>query len=108
MQYLGFLEETVLLIVMLMKESAYAFAVSEEYKNHTGKRISISAIHTVLTRLEKKGLINSSMGGATEERGGRRKRLFTPTKEGLKMINEIRESRESLWKQIPALSSQKS
>ncbi|MGB5929606.1 MAG: helix-turn-helix transcriptional regulator, partial [Cyclobacteriaceae bacterium] len=66
---LGYLEETVLLLVMLMEDEAYAYAVSKKYEEQTGKSISISAVHTVLTRLEKKGLIQSNMGGATEERG---------------------------------------
>ncbi|MEP0985642.1 PadR family transcriptional regulator [Ekhidna sp.] len=104
MQQLGYLEETVLLLIMMMEEEAYGFSVSEAYKNHTGKSISISAIHTVLSRLEKKGLIKSEMGGATEERGGRRKRIFLPTTEGKEVIMDIKKSRQSLWSQIPDLA----
>ena len=104
MQQLGYLEETVLLLIMKMESEAYGFSVSEEYKSHTGKSISISAIHTVLSRLEKKGLIQSSMGGSTEERGGRRKRIFEPTNDGKEVILEIKRSRQVLWSQIPDLS----
>ena len=103
MQQLGYLEETVLLLIMKMEGSAYGFSVTEEYKSHTGKSISISAIHTVLSRLEKKGLIQSEMGGATEERGGRRKRIYTPTNDGRETIAEIKRSRQVLWAQIPDL-----
>ena len=104
MQQLGYLEETVLLLIMKMEDDAYGFSVSEEYKKHTGKSISISAIHTVLSRLEKKGLIQSEMGGATEERGGRRKRIFAATNEGKEVITEIKQSRQALWSQIPDLA----
>ncbi|MEL7147455.1 MAG: helix-turn-helix transcriptional regulator [Bacteroidota bacterium] len=104
MTQLGYLEETVLLIIMKIGTDAYGFLVTEEYKKHTGKAISISAIHSVLSRLEKKGLISSEMGGATEERGGRRKRLFKPTDEGQVVISEIKASRMELWSQIPGLS----
>lgn len=104
MLQLGYLEETVLLIIMSMGEQAYGFSVSEAYHAHTGKTISISAIHSVLSRLEKKGLISSEMGGATEDRGGRRKRIFTPTSEARTVINEIKRSRQALWMQIPDLS----
>ncbi len=104
MLQLGYLEETILLILLKMDGQAYGFSVSEEYKNHTKKSISISAVHTVLSRLEKKGLIISQMGGATEERGGRRKRIFSPTPEGKHVISEIKNSRQSLWAQIPDLS----
>ncbi|MEO1254823.1 MAG: PadR family transcriptional regulator [Bacteroidota bacterium] len=101
---LGYLEETILLLIMKMDEDAYGFSVSEEYRKHTNKSISISAVHTVLSRLEKKGLISSEMGGASEERGGRRKRIFVPTNDGKEAILEIKHSRQALWSQIPGLS----
>lgn len=104
MQQLGYLEETILLLIMVMEEDAYGFAVSEAYKKHTGKSISISAVHTVLSRLEVKGLIQSQMGGTSEERGGRKKRIFKPTSNGKAVISEIKRSRQSLWKQIPDLA----
>ncbi|MDW3191446.1 MAG: PadR family transcriptional regulator [Cytophagales bacterium] len=104
MQQLGYLEETVLLIILSMEGYAYGFSVSEAYKDHTGKTISISAIHSVLSRLEKKGLISSEMGGASEDRGGRRKRLFSPTNQAKEVIQEIKKSRQALWTQIPGLT----
>ena len=104
MQQLGYLEETVLLLIMMMEDDAYGFTVSEAYRDHTGKAISISAIHTVLSRLEKKGLIQSEMRGATEERGGRRKRIFVPTSDGKEVITSLKESRQKLWSQIPDLA----
>ena len=68
---LGALEESVLLLVASMKDEAYGFSVALRYQEHFGQRITISAIHTVLKRLESKGFIESSMGGATAERGGK-------------------------------------
>lgn len=104
MKNLGNLEETMLLLIMVMKDEAYGFSVSEAYKAHTGKSISISAVHTVLSRLEKKGFINSEMTGATESRGGRRKRVFHPTSAGKTVVAEIKASRQKLWSQIPDLA----
>lgn len=104
MKQLGYLEETVLLLIMVMGEDSYGFSVAEAYKEHTGKKISISAIHTVLSRLETKGLIQSAMGGASDERGGRRKRIFTPTDEGTAVITELKRSRQQLWQKIPGLT----
>lgn len=101
---LGYLEETVLLLVLIMEEEVYGFTVSEAYRKHTGKTISISAIHTVLSRMEKKGLIKSEMSGATEQRGGRRKRIFKPTNYGKEVIIELKAARQKLWDLIPFLS----
>jgi len=103
MQGLGYLEETVLLLIMSMKEEVYGFSVSEAYQKYMGKTISISAIHAVMSRLEKKGLIESHMGGATAERGGRRKRIFQATARGRTVIAEIKASRQKLWNLIPDL-----
>lgn len=104
MKGLGYLEETILLLVMSMKGEIYGYAISEAYHKHMGKRISISAIHAVLSRLEKKGLIASEMSGATSERGGRRKRMFHATEAGMEVIAQIKASRLKLWNSIPGLS----
>ncbi len=101
---LGNLEETILLLVMVIKDEAYGFSVVKHYQEHTGKSISISAVHSVLSRLEKKGFISSAMGGATEERGGRRKRIFRATKAGVTAVSQMKSDRQKLWKLIPELS----
>lgn len=103
MKGLGFLEETLLLLVMTMEEDAYGFAISEAYRKHTGRSITISAVHAALSRLEKKGYLESQLGGATAERGGRRKRLFVATAAGVEVIAAIRRSREALWAKLPLL-----
>ena len=99
---LGQLEESVLLIVMIVEE-AYGVSVAETYEKETGRSISIPAIHTVLKRLEAKGLVRSQMGAATPKRGGRRKRIFEATPYGFKVIAEIRKNRLRLWSLIPKL-----
>jgi DNA-binding PadR family transcriptional regulator len=40
------------------------------------------------------------MGEATPERGGRRKRIFTLTVAGSRMIHQAREVRNRLWERI--------
>ena len=102
MNNLGNLEETILLLVMIM-DQPYGYALAEEYRKQTGQPISISAVHTVLMRLEKKGLISSTMAGATEDRGGRRKRICQPTEEGHALVRTLRAHRMKLWGQIPGI-----
>ena len=99
---LGHLEESILMMVMI-EEEAYGVSVAEAYEKHTNNSISIPAIHTVLKRLEGKGMVKSSMGEATPERGGRRKRIFEATPYGYKVIAAIRENRTHLWSLIPKL-----
>ncbi len=103
MKGLGYLEETILLLILSMRGDAYGYVISKAYEDHMGKKISISAIHSAMSRLEKKGLIKSHMGGATSERGGRRKRIFQVTDLGRVTIEEIKASRQKLWGLIPGM-----
>lgn len=102
--HLGELEELVLLTVGILDQEAYGVSVLEEIKKQTGRKVNISAIHTVLNRLEDKGFLISHMGGATEERGGRRKRLFRISANGRAAITDIKELRNKLYDQLPPLA----
>lgn len=100
MYSLGLLEETVLLLVMMLKGEAYGVSIANEYMSRTGKEISIPAIHTVLRRLEKKSFLESHYSGATQERGGRKKRIYKITATGFKVISEVQEQRNQFWSMI--------
>ena len=99
--YIGELEELILLIVGILGDDAYAVGVLKEMKGQTGREINISAIHAVLGRLEEKGWLSSTMGGASKVRGGRRKRYYHLTSAGREMIDQVRSVRESLYAQLP-------
>lgn len=102
-EYLGEFEELVLTMVGILQEEAYGNAIVSEIKERVGRTSNLSAVHVTLYRLEDKGLVKSMMGGATNTRGGRRKRIFTITNAGLAMLRAMRESRIDLWKLIPQL-----
>ena len=102
--YLGELEELILLTVGVLYKEAYGVAVMEEVAKQTGRKLNISAVHSVLTRLEDKGFVKSEMGGSTEERGGRRKRIFNLTAAGRKSLEDINAIRSQLYRQIPKVA----
>ena len=102
--YLGELEELILLMVALLNKEAYGVSITEELKKQTGREISISAVHAVLHRLEEKGFVKSKMGGASQERGGRRKRLFSMTAYGTSALEEMRDIRSTIWELITKTS----
>jgi PadR family transcriptional regulator, regulatory protein PadR len=103
-EHLGELEELVLLTVGSLYEEAYAVAILEAIKDNTERSMDVTAIHSVLRRLEKKGFVNSEMGGATNERGGRRKRFFILTQAGRKVLDQTMELRVSLYNKMPKLA----
>jgi PadR family transcriptional regulator PadR len=102
--YLGELEELILLMVALLNKEAYGVSITEELKKQAGREVSISAVHAVLHRLEEKGFVKSKMGGASQERGGRRKRLFSITTYGRNALEELRDTRDLIWKLIAKTS----
>lgn len=102
--YLGEFEELVLLAVGAMHPEAYGVAVMDEIASESGRKVNISAVHTVLRRMEEKGYVNSFMGGATNERGGRRKRYFELTAFGKKALDEAQSLRLKFYNRIPKIS----
>ena len=102
-EYLGEFEELVLTIVGVLQEDAYGNAIVTEIKDRVKRDANLSAVHVTLYRLEDKGYVKSHMGGSTNARGGRRKRIFTVTNAGLAMLRAMKESRMELWKLIPQL-----
>lgn len=102
---LGDFEETLLLLVGILDQGAYAFRVAEEFESQVKRAVSIGAVHSTLNRLSEKGFLKSEVGGATAERGGRRKRIYTITAEGHKALEISRELKLSLWNQFPAFSA---
>ncbi|WP_339695534.1 helix-turn-helix transcriptional regulator [uncultured Roseivirga sp.] len=101
---IGELEELVLLLVGVLYEDAYGVSVLKEMKEQTGREVNISAIHAVLNRLEEKGLLTSDMGGASQVRGGRRKRYYTLTSTGRAVLDQVKSMRDKLYNQLPALN----
>jgi DNA-binding PadR family transcriptional regulator len=98
---LGEFEELVLLSVGILYDDAYGLAIVDELQKKTGRNIMISSVHKALVRLEDKGYIKSRMGGATNNRGGREKRLYSLTQAGVTVLNEMRDLRNQMWREIP-------
>lgn len=80
--FLGEFEQLVLLAVVRLGDEAYGLGVRREIQQRTGREVAIGAVYATLDRLEEKGLVVSSIGEATTERGGRAKRLFRVTGAG--------------------------
>ena len=102
--YLGEFEELVLLTVGILHDDAYGLAILDELEKQTSRNVLISVVHKSLVRLEEKGYLKSRMGGATEARGGREKRLYTLTAAGSKVMSQSRDVRNTMWNQVPKIA----
>ncbi len=99
---IGEFEEVVLLTVAVLYENAYGISIKEEIETKLNRKVSVGAMRTALSRLEKKGYLKSEFGEATAERGGKRKRFFKVTKSGKEALEQVMESRQKLWSSIPS------
>lgn len=96
-KYLSRPEEIILLVVMKLKDNAYGVSIRKMVQELTGKYWSIGAIYVPLERLEQKGYVRSYSSEPLSERGGRRKRLFRITIEGIKELENIKRVNQVLW-----------
>jgi PadR family transcriptional regulator PadR len=101
--YLGELELMIVFAVIHLGDEAYGVPVCRELGRHRKRDVSVSSVYAALDRLEAKGLISSRLGEATEERGGRAKRYFQVTREGLRVVRETRRILTTLWRRLPEL-----
>jgi DNA-binding PadR family transcriptional regulator len=102
-EYLGEFEELVLTLVAALRDDAYGAAIADEIETRLKREVNLSAVHVTLYRLEDKGYIKSTLGGGTNDRGGRRKRIYTTTSAGMAMLTALKEVRLDLWKMVPQL-----
>lgn len=104
LKYLSRPEEFVLLILYQMEGDAYGNNIRKILAELTGKYWSIGSVYVPLDRLENKGLVKSKIGKVTPERGGRAKRCYEITKDGLEGLAELQKAHNSLWSKMPELS----
>lgn len=103
--YLGEFEHVVLLAVLRLDELAYGVTIRREIEARTKREVSIGAIYATLDRLEAKGYVRSRAGDPTPERGGRSKRFFRITAQGVSAVNRTHRALRSLTEGLEILRS---
>jgi len=71
--------------------------IQQRLEESIGRGATIGAVYAALDRLERKHHLKSRVGGATHERGGRRKRFFKITDIGVQALETMRADREEMW-----------
>ena len=96
--YLGEFEQIVLLAVVRLGEKAYGVPIRREIEQRGGRGTSIGALYSTLDRLEAKGYVHSRFADPTPQRGGRSKRYFRVTAEGLEALSHSKNVLDRMWK----------
>ena len=95
--YLGEFEQMVMLAIMRLESGAYGLAIKDELEAIAGRSPSSGGLYTTLDRMEKKGLVESYSGEASEERGGRPRRYVRVTGDGRTLLTQSRHTLMALW-----------
>jgi DNA-binding PadR family transcriptional regulator len=101
---LGEFEQIVLLACLQLGERAYTVPVIEEIETRTGRSVSHAAVYVALRRLERKGLVRSTLAEPTAERGGRAKRYFHVTTAAIGLLKESRQALRSMWQGLQSIA----
>jgi DNA-binding PadR family transcriptional regulator len=79
-----------LLAVLQCADQAYTVPIRQTLEEKAGRRISRGAVHTTLERLEGKRLLTSRLGEPLAVRGGRARRYYQVTPQGVEALRAAR------------------
>lgn len=106
-QLLTDFELMILLAVLRVGEEAYGVRITEEIERIGRRTVLMGAVYAALERLERNGLVSSSLGDPTAERGGRAKRFFQITPRGLRAVKQTQDALVALWTDLPQLKERR-
>jgi DNA-binding PadR family transcriptional regulator len=94
---LGGFEQAVLLAVAHLGDTAYGVTIRREIERRTERDVAVGALYTALERLERKGLVSSTMSDPTPERGGRARRHYRLRPAGATALRQSRDMLARMW-----------
>jgi DNA-binding PadR family transcriptional regulator len=100
-------ELMILLAALRLGDEAYGVLIAREIEITGGRSVVLGAVYAALERLERNGLVSSSMGDPTPERGGRAKRFFRVTPRGIRAVKETQQALIALWADLPQLKERR-
>ena len=96
-------ELMILLATLRVGEGAYGVPIAREIEETGGRPVALAAVYAALDRLERNGLVASKLGESTPERGGRARKLFEVTREGVRAVKQTQQALVALWSGVPQL-----
>lgn len=101
--HLSDFELIVMLVLLRLGDEAYGVPIAHEIEEQTRREVKLGSVYATLDRLEEKGFVVSELGEPTQERGGRAKRYFHVTRQGMREVRETRQVLTRLWQNVPEL-----
>ena len=94
--FLGELEEMVLLAALRLKDGAYGASILRELDQEAGRDVARGSVYVAIDRLESKGLLETSPGEPAPGRRGRPRRMVRVTQAGVEALQRSHEVRARL------------
>jgi len=94
--YLGELEQMMLLAILHLGEDAYGLAIQRVLLERGDRQVSPGALYATLDRLEGKGMVTSRFADPAPGRGGKPRRYIAVTPQGMEAIQKAR----SAWRRL--------
>jgi DNA-binding PadR family transcriptional regulator len=91
-------EETIMIALCRLGGEAHGPALLDKITGLTGKSLVYGTLYNSLEYLIRKGFVSSRKGNPSPERGGKRKSIYTVTREGREALLETRKMQDRLWK----------
>lgn len=101
--HLSDFELIVMLVLLRLGDEAYGVPIAREIEEQMGREVKLGSVYAALERLEGKGFVASELGEPTQERGGRAKRYFHVTRQGMREVRKTRQVLTRLWQSVPEL-----
>jgi PadR family transcriptional regulator PadR len=84
MAHIGEFELLVLLAILRLGDDAYGVTILDELERRTARTLTLGTVYKTLGRLQGKSYVRTRVAPPTQQRGGRRKKLYAVTATGLR------------------------
>jgi DNA-binding PadR family transcriptional regulator len=90
-------EETLLLAILRLKDSAYGVVIKQHIQKATGRALPYGTLYFILEQLTKKGFVKRFTGESKPERGGRSRIYYTLTPDGSMALKHAYKIQQKIW-----------
>ena len=97
-------EELILLSIWKLKECAYGVTIRENFRKITGKTLNYGSLYNTLYLLLRKGLVVSEESEPLSKKGGRRKILYSLSRDGERALQDAQKIQKLAWGDVPDLA----
>jgi PadR family transcriptional regulator PadR len=90
-------EELILMCIWKLRDGGYGVTIRENFTKITGKTLNYGSLYNTLYHLVRRGLVQSRESEPLLRPGGRRKVLYSLTREGRRAMSNAQRVHQRAW-----------